>query len=303
MSLPTNFGSAFDLGSLKNPVPEELIQGIPVTQKNLMEEFLPASNQIPVIIVCWSSKSKLSLDAMAELGKIFDEVAQLGPDATWLLGNLNVDKELAVVKALAIPTVPFAIALIGEQLVPLFETLPTPEQLRLVVERVIALAAERGVGVAANATTSVSEAEAADVEEKLEPEEVRALEALERADYASAKQAYEEWLARVPGNSLATIGLAQINLLIRIEGLDQAAILSQAATDPSSVIVATQAADIEIAQGNYDAAFARLIHTVKLTSGDDRKAAREHLVMLFALVDPSDPGLAKARQQLASALY
>lgn len=302
MSMPTNFGAAFDLGALKNPVSADAIQGIPVTQKNLMEEFLPESYQIPVIIVCWSSKSKPSLEAMAELGALFDEIAQLGPDAPWLLGNLNVDMEHAVVKALQIPTVPFAIALIGEQLVPLFETLPSPEQLRLVVDRVVALAAERGIGVGAAAASGADEA-VAEVEEKLEPEELAALEALEASDYAGAKKAYEAWLNRVPGNNLAQLGLAQVTLLARIEGLDSAIVLPAAAADPNNTHLATQAADIEVAQGNYEAAFTRLIGAVKLTAGDERKFAREHLVSLFTLVDPADPLLAKARQKLASALF
>jgi len=85
--------------------------------------------------------------------------------------------------------------------------------------------------------------------------------------------------------------------------LDPAIVLPAAAADPSNAQLATQAADIEVAQGNYEAAFTRLINTVKLTTQDERKLVREHLVSLFALVDPADPVLAKARQQLASALF
>jgi len=303
MSLPGNFGNAFDLSALKNPVAETEIYGIDVNQNNLVAEFLPASHQLPVIIVCWSAKSKASLEAMKGLGQLFDEVAGLGTDAPWLLGNLNVDKEVAVVKALQIPTVPFAIALIDEQLVPLFETLPTPEQLRLVVDRVVALAAERGVGRGAPAGQGDTEEMAVEPEEVLEPEEEAALNALESSDYEGAKRAYEQWLNRSPGNTVAQLGLAQVSLLARIDGIDHAAVLAAASAEPTKVAVVAQAADIEIAQGNYDGAFARLINTVKLTNGDDRKAAREHLVMLFSLVDPSDPVLAKARQQLASALF
>lgn len=304
MSMPSNFGRAFDLSALKNPITEDAIFGISVSQKNLIEEFLPASNQLPVIIVCWSSKSKASLDAMAGLGALFEEVAQLGPDAPWLLGNLNVDKEAAVVKALQIPTVPFAIALIGEQLVPLFETLPSPEQLRLVVERVVALAAERGVGRGSlNSVADGDESGPQAAEETLEPEELRALQALESEDYAGAAAAYREWLNRAPGNALAQLGLAQVELLQRIDGLDPQSVLAEANAQPANHQLAITAADIEIAQGNYDGAFTRLINTVRNTSGDERKAVREHLVMLFALVDPSDPVLTKARQQLASALF
>ena len=303
MSLPGNFGNAFDLSALKNPISENEIYGVDVNQSNLVAEFLPASNQLPVIIACWSAKSKQSLDAMRGLGLLFDEIADLGTNAPWLLGNLNVDKEAPVAKALQIPSVPFAIALIGEQLVPLFETLPTPDQLRLVVDRVVTLAAERGVGRGLPAGEGAVDHVEAEPEEALEPEEELALAALENSDYEGAKRAYEQWLSRAPGSTVAQLGLAQVSLLARIDGLDHAAVLAAASAQPTSVALVSQASDIEIAQGNYDGAFARLINTVKLTSGDDRKAAREHLVMLFSLVDPSDPVLAKARQQLASALF
>jgi len=38
-------------------------------------------------------------------------------------------------------------------------------------------------------------------------------------------------------------------------------------------------------------------------SGEDKNRAKEHLLLLFQLVDPSDPELIKARQSLASALF
>ena len=62
-------------------------------------------------------------------------------------------------------------------------------------------------------------------------------------------------------------------------------------------------ADIEIAQGDYEAAFNRLIAAVKSFAGDDRDKAKSHLLQLFNLVDPADPRLVKARGQLASALF
>jgi putative thioredoxin len=62
-------------------------------------------------------------------------------------------------------------------------------------------------------------------------------------------------------------------------------------------------ADIEIATGNYEAAFERLLNAVKSMAGDDRDKAKEHLITLFNLVDPTDPRLVKARGQLASALF
>jgi len=37
--------------------------------------------------------------------------------------------------------------------------------------------------------------------------------------------------------------------------------------------------------------------------GENRNKAKEHLLLLFQLVDPSDPDLIKSRRELASALF
>jgi putative thioredoxin len=42
---------------------------------------------------------------------------------------------------------------------------------------------------------------------------------------------------------------------------------------------------------------------VRATSADDRAKVKDHLLNLFALVDPSDPRLAAARKELANALF
>ena len=61
--------------------------------------------------------------------------------------------------------------------------------------------------------------------------------------------------------------------------------------------------DLEIANGRADQAFARLIKCVRTLSGDEKLKAKEHLVLLFSLVDPADPFLIQARKDLASALF
>jgi len=50
-------------------------------------------------------------------------------------------------------------------------------------------------------------------------------------------------------------------------------------------------------------AFRRLIDLVARTSGDERNAAREHLIGLFGAVGNDDPRVLKGRQALASALF
>ena len=52
-----------------------------------------------------------------------------------------------------------------------------------------------------------------------------------------------------------------------------------------------------------EGAFARLLETVRLTSGTDRQAARGHLLELFDIVGPDDPRAPAARTALANALF
>ena len=291
--LPKNLAQAVDLSSLGKPATPLPEAGVAIDQKNFVEEILPASNNSVVIALCWSPRSAQSKDVLVILDE-FNKADSNGPNP-WILATLNVDKESAVAQALQIQSVPIVIAIVQEQLVPLFESVPPKEQVRMVIDKVIALAAERGVG------SAVEKSE--EVEAPMEPEEVAALDALEKNDLHGALMAYKNWLQRSPNNVMAQIGLAQVELMARIVGVIPNEVLAVAASQPENIEIQLKASDIEVAQGNYEAAFSRLISVVKRLSGDDQKMVRDHLLNLFKLVDPADPILIKSRQALASALF
>ncbi|CAN2236141.1 COG3118 Thioredoxin domain-containing protein [actinobacterium SCGC AAA044-D11] len=294
--LPKNFASAVDLSSLgKPPAPEVPTPGIAVTSANLVSEVLPASNQKVVILICWSPRSTQAISLLEVMGKYQAADLLENGEPAWILGTVNVDVEVQVAQALQIQSVPIAIAIIQEQMVPLFEAIPTPEQIRLVIDKVIGLAAERGVGQA------LEKSEAPEV--PMEPEEIAAMEAMEKGELAEAKTHYEKWLARKPGDNLAKLGLAQTELILRVKDLDPKEVMTLAGANPNEISIQLKAADVEIASGLNKSAFDRLIGLVKASQGDEKKIVREHLLTLFALVDPSDPDLIAARRELASALY
>ena len=293
--LPKGFSGAFDLSSLKQPaIDTSQMPGIAVTQSNLMQEILPKSNSQVVILICWSPRSPQSIELIEKMGKFYESDKGDNPNAPWELAHINVDTEAAVAQALQVQSIPFAIGIISQQPVPLFESVPPNEQIRLVINKVLELAAQKGVGAAPNSEST---------EIPIEPEEAEAMAAMESGDLVKAAQAFEKWINRQPGNQMAKLGLAQVQLLTRIQGLDPNSILVEAASAPNDLNKQIQAADIEIANGKNQEAFSRLIKAVKILDGDDQKKAREHLLMLFSLVDPSDPELIKARQALASALF
>ncbi|CAB4701912.1 MAG: tetratricopeptide repeat protein [Actinobacteria bacterium] len=294
--LPKNFASAVDLSSLGKPAtPPVQTPGTTVTQANLISEILPASNQKVVILICWSPRSAQATSLLEVMGTYQEADLLENGEPAWILGTVNVDVEVEVSKALQIQSVPIAIAIIQEQMVPLFEAVPTPEQIRLVIDKVVGLAAERGVGQALEKSEAI--------EVPMEPEEIAAMEAMEKGDLAEAKTHYEKWLARKPGDNLAKLGLAQTELIIRVKDLDPKEVMTLAAANPNEISIQLMAADVEIASGLNKQAFDRLINFIKSNQGDEKKSAREHLLILFALVDPSDPDLISARKELASALY
>lgn len=282
-----NFGNAFDLSTLKKPTADQLpTVGIAVTQENLVSEFVTKSKEKVVVLLAWSARSTQSKEILETLGKL-----EKADNNTWSLGTVDVDSQPQVAQALQIKSVPVAIAIIAEQLLPLFESVPPADQVRLVINKLLELASQKGVGSAPEGPTEIP----------MEPEEEAAYAAMEKGDYKAAKLSYEAWLKRKPNEQVAVVGLSQVNLMLRIEGLDPVLTLKNAKDD--DLTSQLMCADIQIASGDYEGAFDRLLKVIKSKTGDERDKAKAHLISLFNLVDPTDPRLIKARAALASALF
>lgn len=286
MALPPNFGQAFDLSSLGKPAmtPSTLNCGKEVTKENLAAEFVELSKSKPVILLCWTSRSPQSLDQLAILDKLNKE-----DNDVWVLGSVDIDRAPEVATALQVRTVPYAVALVAGQPIPLFEEAIREEEVRVVISKLLSIAAEQGIGSAP--------------EEKLEPEEVEALAALEAGNLTLAEDAYKRFVVRKPQDPYAKLGLAHTQLQLRIVGLDHATIISTANSNPLDINVAMNCADIEVATGTVEPAFLRLLSIIKSTSGEERAKVKDRLLNLFLLVDPADPRVIKARAELANALF
>jgi putative thioredoxin len=286
MSLPPNFGQAFDLSSLTKPKvdPATPLPGIEVSVENLSSDILPLSLVRPVIVLMWSPRSTESVEMVKVLGKLETDYK-----GAFALARVDIEAHPQVAQAFQTKAIPYAVAIIAEQMVPLFEQSYPEAQVRMVMDKVLTLASEQGIGEAPV--------------EQMEAEEIEAMDALEAGNYLAAEAAYKKWLSRKPGENLAKLGLAQTQLLMRTEGLELSEVIDQSALNPSDIQLQLKAADVEIVNGGVEAAFARLIHAVRATSGDERTKVKDHLLNLFALVDQSDPRLVAARKELASALF
>ena len=286
MSLPPNFSQAVDLSSLgKPPVDTSTpMPGLEVTAENLQPEILPLSNSKPVVILCWSARSAESVSTLRALGNL--EAADSGK---WVLATVDIDTEAPVAQALQARTIPYGVVFIGGQAIPFLEQALSESQLREVITKILTLASQQGIGE--------------EPLEPTEPEEDEALAALDQGDYATAEAAYKKLLARKPHDNFAKLGLSQVQLLIRTEGLDGQKIMEDAIKNPEDIAVQLQCADVEVMSGYLEPAFERLLHLVVLLDGAEQKLVKDRLLELFGLVDPADPRVIKARASLANALF
>jgi putative thioredoxin len=312
-AMPASFAGAIDLSALKNraaaaangPVaggsaPAEAGPPSPFVidvDEASFGSLLQESSRVLVVIDLWAS--------WAEPGKPLSAILQrlaAASGGTWLLGRVDVDANPRIAQAFGVQTLPMVVALAQGQPItePLTAVVPEAAVRQWITSLLDALREH---------LPGIKEAEAnaggAPVEAEPEPEDPRfvaAEEALAGGDYEAAELAYQQILAVEPANAEARAALAQTSLLARVEKLPPTAIeLADAA--PDDINAQRDAADLQLANGDIEGAFARLVESVRRTAGDDRVAVREHLVELFTLFPPDDQQVIKARRALAAALY
>ncbi len=130
-----------------------------------------------------------------------------------------------------------------------------------------------------------------------------AVQALDAGDLGGAVQAYKNVLSDDPGNTEAKLGLAQAELLQRVQDADPQQVRKAAAEKPADVPAQIAAADLDLVGGHVEDAFGRLIDTVRRTAGEDRDAVRLRLLELFEVIGAEDPRVTAARRALARALF
>lgn len=260
---------------------------VAVTEANFEVEVLQRSTQLPVVVVLTSARSEVSL----VLADAFERVA-VADNGTWLLARVDVDSNMRIAQAFGVQSIPAVVAVAAGQPLADFQGGQTEAEIRQWIDAVLH-AVEGKLGGAGP------------VDEAAEPEDPRfvaAETALESGDYEAAEAAYKAILDVEPGNVNAKTALRHVAFLGRAETLPEG-IVSKADADRADIDAQLQAADAELFDQQPEAAFARLIDTVKRTSGDDRTRVRTRLLELFELFDSAEPFVVAARRKLALALY
>lgn len=272
---------------------------VEVTEATFNDDVVERSMQVPVVVDLWASWCEPCKQLSPALEKLAGEA-----NGAWVLAKIDVDANPRIAQMFGVQSLPMVVAIAGGQPVDAFAGAQPEPQIRQWISSLLDSLREQMPGIAAAEQGAEQGANEADVVED-EPEDPRftaAEDALERGDYPAAEAAYQQILDAEPANAEAQAALAQVRLLARTESADPASI-ARADADPDNLEAQLAAADAELAEQRVEAAFSRLVETVRRSFGDDRDRVRKHLVDLFELFPAGDVRVSAARRALAAALY
>ncbi|WP_199815717.1 tetratricopeptide repeat protein [Streptomyces griseus] len=280
--------------------PADLV--IDVDEAGFETDVLQRSAEVPVVLDFWAEWCQ----PCKQLSPVLERLA-VEYNGRILLAKIDVDANQMLMQQFGIQGIPAVFAVVAGQALPLFQGAAGEAQIRQTLDQLVQVAEERfgltGLVVDAEAEpgdrTAPAEVPAGPYDALLEA----AVRALDAGDLGGAVQAYKNVLSDDPGNTEAKLGLAQAELLHRVQDADPQQVRKEAAEKPADARAQIAAADLDLVGGHVDDAFGRLIDTVRRTAGEDRDAARLRLLELFEVVGAEDPRVTAARRALARALF
>jgi putative thioredoxin len=285
---------------------------IDVTDETFNTDVVARSRTVPVVLDLWAEWC----GPCKQLGPILEKLATEANGA-FVLAKVDVDANPQLSAALQVQSIPMVVAIVAGQVADGFLGAMPESQVREWLGQVMQVAEQLGLRPAAAAGLAPD----AQGDQDAAPDGqlpdyaggfadpgagadfADAQEAMERGDMDAAAAAFEKVLEADPGDPVATMGLGQVGLIRRVESYDQAAARREADSLPDDAQAQARVADIDLALGRIEDSFERMLDMIRRTSGDERDAARKHLISLFEIFPPKDPRVAKARARLSSLLF
>ncbi|EPD54500.1 MULTISPECIES: tetratricopeptide repeat protein [unclassified Streptomyces] len=281
--------------------PADLV--IDVDEAGFESDVLQRSTEVPVVIDFWAEWC----EPCKQLSPVLERLA-VEYNGRFLLAKVDVDANQMLMQQFGIQGIPAVFAVVAGQALPLFQGAAGEAQIRQTLDQLVQVAEQRfgltGLTVDPDAEpgggpAAAEKAPAGPYDALLEA----AVRALDSGDLGGAVQAYKNVLSEDPGHPEAKLGLAQAELLQRVQGLDPQQVRRDAADRPGDAQAQITAADLDLVGGHVEDAFGRLIDTIRRTAGDERDTVRLRLLELFEVVGTDDPRVASSRRALARALF
>ena len=271
---------------------------VEVTEASFQTVLESSMNALVLLVFYSPTQMPASVQLADDLTTLSDEF-----EGKYLLGRVDVDTAPELAQAVQIPSVPFVVAVVQGRPMPLFQDVAPIDDLRAALTQIMQQLATQGVTGRHQPLANGAAAAEAEEEELVDPRYAPAQDALASGDIDGAVAEYQKLVDANPADAEAAGGLAMAKVLQRTQTADLQAARQAAADRPDDVDAQTLAADLDMAGGHVEDAFARLVDLVRRTTGEERDKARTHLLGLFAAVGNDDPRVLKGRQALASALF
>ncbi|MER5813275.1 tetratricopeptide repeat protein [Streptomyces sp. NPDC002033] len=275
---------------------------IDVDEAGFESDVLQLSNEVPVVLDFWAEWC----EPCKQLSPLLERMT-IEANGRFVLAKIDVDANQMLMQQFGIQGIPAVFAVVAGQVLPLFQGVAPEQQIRETLAQLVQVAEERFglIGLQVDPGAEGAPAERAP-EPAAGPYDAlleAAVAALDEGDMDGAVRAYKSVLAEDPANTEAKLGLAQAELLARVQHLNPQTVRAEAAANPKDPAAQMAAADLDLAGGHVADAFGRLVDTVRVTFGDERDAVRVRLLELFEVIGADDPRVAAARTALARVLF
>jgi putative thioredoxin len=261
-----------------------------VTEANL-RTYLEISTRVPLVIDFYSAQ----VDSVA----LSEKLSKLAGEANgaFLLGRIDITAHARVAEAFSVQQAATVIAVLKGQPFPLFNGNVELEQITMVINKLLEVASGNGV---TDRITVNENAQAVSTAPKLPKHHQDAAEALNAGENQKALELYQQILRESPADQLAAAGLAQTELLLRVEGLDFEKVLDNSPQNFDELMVF---ADALIAIGDFAVGFDALLTNYQEVTKEEQQQMKERLLKYFEIVGKTDSTVVAARARLTSMLF
>ena len=306
-----SLAGAVDLEALKHQVTAEPGQagGAPAaggyvidTTENTFQSMVQTSATFPILLLLWLPTDDRLFPMAKALGDAVNAM-----NGQLQLSRIDVASFPAVAQAFGVQGAPALFALINGRPMPLLQGVPSDQEMRQIVDevlpKIVQVAQQAGVTGTAPYSGDPDAEQTPSPEQTVPPEHEQAHRLAMEGDYAGAAAAYSTVLEADPNDALAARERAKALLLARSADADVREVRAAAADHPEDVDAQMAVADIDMIGGQIQDAFDRLLDYLAAGHRDQMETVRVRLLEYFAIPDPSDERLKRARRRLATLLY
>ena len=306
-----SLAGAVDLEALKHQVTAEPGQagGAPAaggyvidTTENTFQAMVQTSATFPILLLLWLPTDDRLFPMAKALGDAVNAM-----NGQLQLSRIDVASFPAVAQAFGVQGAPALFALINGRPMPLLQGVPSDQEMQQIVDevlpKIVQVAQQAGVTGTAPYSGDPDAEQTPSLEQTVPPEHEQAHRLAMEGDYAGAAAAYDKVLEADPNDALAARERAKALLLARSAYADVREVRAAAADHPEDVDAQMAVADIDMIGGQIQDAFDRLLDYLAAGHRDQMETVRVRLLEYFAIPDPSDERLKRARRRLATLLY